>query len=105
MAFQPGQSGNPGGRPKESKEAREAKRLAGQHSARAIERLRELLDGDDPRVSVSAAQALLDRAFGKPAQPVTGGDEDDNPIQTHNVHTIALVAIDATEGRTPPQDS
>ena len=105
MPFAPGQSGNPSGRPRESREAKEVKRLAGEHSTRAIEKLRELLDGDDPRVSVSAAQALLDRAFGKPAQAIIGGTDDDPAIRTHNVHEVALVAIDATEGRATTQDT
>lgn len=72
MPFEPGQSGNPGGRPKENAEV---KRLAREHGPRAIERLAELMNGDDPRVSVSAAQALLDRGYGKPVQPLSGDDD------------------------------
>ena len=101
MPFAPGQSGNPAGRPKENAAV---KGLARTHSVRAIERLVELMNGDDPRVAVSASQAILDRAYGKPAQAVTvAGDEEGGPI--HMVHEVALVAIDATEGRTATQDS
>jgi HEAT repeat protein len=78
VAWQKGESGNPGGRPRENAEI---KRLAREHAQRAIERLAELMNGDDPRVAVSAAQALLDRGFGKPAQSITGGDEDDLPLR------------------------
>src|SRR5205823_2700503 len=57
-AFKPGQSGNPGGRPRELKEVREAAR---EHTAEAIERLAHWMRSDDPRASPAAAQALLDR--------------------------------------------
>ena len=65
--FQPGRSGNPGGRPKESTELKE---LARQHTAEAIERLAFWMRSDNPRASVAAAQALLDRGFGKPQQSI-----------------------------------
>lgn len=65
-AFKPGQSGNPGGRPRELKEVLEAAR---EHSEEAIERLAYWMRTDDPRASPAAAQALLDRAWGKPTQP------------------------------------
>jgi HEAT repeat protein len=65
MAFQKGQSGNPGGRPKE---CAEVKALAREHGAEAIAKLVELMRGEDARVAKAAADALLDRGFGKPAQ-------------------------------------
>lgn len=90
MAFEKGQSGNPGGRPKENAEV---KALARQHGPRAISRLAELMEGEDPRVAVAASQALLDRGYGKPAQ-VVGGDPDGEPIRT--VNEIVIRAVDAT---------
>lgn len=63
--FQKGQSGNPGGRPKELEDVKAAAR---EHSAQAIERLVHWMMSDDPRASVASANALLDRAFGKPQQ-------------------------------------
>lgn len=65
MAFKKGQSGNPGGRPKEAPEVKE---LARSYAAEAIETLAKHMRGDDVRTSVAASQALLDRGFGKPAQ-------------------------------------
>ena len=65
MPFIKGQSGNPGGRPKECGEIRE---LARQHGPAAIQKLVEHLEGDDSRLSQAAAIALLDRAYGKPSQ-------------------------------------
>ena len=65
MPFVKGKSGNPGGRPKEENGVRTAARS---HGMAAINKLVELMNGDDMRVAVSASQALLDRGFGKPSQ-------------------------------------
>lgn len=61
--WRPGQSGNPRGH---SAEYGEVMRLARALSVRAVERLGELLESDDERVVAVAANAILDRAFGKP---------------------------------------
>ena len=66
-AWRPGQSGNPGGRPRELRAVQEAARA---HTTEAIERLAYWMRSDDPRASPAAAQALLDRGWGKPQQPV-----------------------------------
>lgn len=67
--WKPGQSGNPGGRPKIDKEIRE---LAQTYSIQAVETLAAImLNHDyDPRVRGFAANSILDRAVGKPAQAV-----------------------------------
>lgn len=58
--FQPGVSGNPGGRPKGiAAKARE-------HTDKAIEILVAGLDDKDARVRLVAARELLDRGYGKP---------------------------------------
>jgi hypothetical protein len=62
--FAPGSSGNPGGRPKD--EARVAE-LARSYTSEAVETLVYLMrHGKDERVRGTAAQALLDRGWGKP---------------------------------------
>jgi hypothetical protein len=63
--YRKGQSGNPGGRPKEVAEVRE---LARTHTEAAIARLAEWMASDDPRASVAASSALLDRGWGKATQ-------------------------------------
>ncbi len=68
--FVAGASGNPGGRPKVDVEVRA---LAQQQAPDAIARLVELMRCGNPAVEVRAAEALLDRAIGKPRQAIEFG--------------------------------
>lgn len=69
--FKRGVSGNPGGRPKveNAAEMRAALQLL---APRAIEVLREIMDDEEsaPSARLAAAQAILDRCFGKPTQAI-----------------------------------
>jgi hypothetical protein len=80
--FQPGQSGCPGGKPKAVKDVIEAAR---QHTSEAVERLARWMRSDDPRASVAACTALLDRGWGRPTQAVEMSGKDGGPIQTQQV--------------------
>jgi hypothetical protein len=71
MPFQKGQSGNPRGRPKESPEL---KALARQHTPEAFERLLFWMRSDNPKASVTSALHVIERAYGKPEQPLVGAD-------------------------------
>lgn len=73
----PGQSPNPGGRPRAVADVRE---LARQRTATAIATLVEIAEsGKAEAARVSAAAALLDRGWGRPTQPLAG-DDDMPPI-------------------------
>jgi hypothetical protein len=59
------------------------KSLARAHTETALNVLAGVMNQPDAPASakVAAAEALLSRGWGKPAQALTGGDEDDNPLR------------------------
>ena len=87
--FVKGQCPNPGGRPKD---VGPVKDLARSHTQAAVERLAYWLSSNNARASVAAAEALLDRGWGRPAQAITG--EDGAPllptVVTHRIEVSAL---------------
>lgn len=72
--FQKGQSGNPGGRPKEIGALKE---LAREHTTASIETLVRNLTAKSRMVQVVAANSILDRGYGKASQHIEldAGDE------------------------------
>lgn len=72
-------AGRPAGAP--NKATREIKELAAQHGPAMIRRLVELATGATAEsTQVSAIKELLDRGFGKAAQPQTGPDGESSPV-------------------------
>ncbi len=71
------------------------KRLLAQDPARA-EKLAEKLISLAEQGESWAFKELFDRVDGKAPQPLTGGDEDDNPI---TIKEILIRAVDATSDR------
>lgn len=61
--FAKGQSGNPSGRAKMPAEIRD---ILSSNSEKAVKAIVKFMDDDDPRVALRAAEALLDRTYGKP---------------------------------------
>jgi hypothetical protein len=55
---------------------------------KAVAVLGELLDSDDDRVRVMAANAILDRTFGKPVQAVDAKVEQNNGIAAAHLKAL-----------------
>ena len=89
MAFKPGESGNPGGRPKAVEGVKELARL---HTETAIAALVRVIEDKkaNPSARVSAAVAILDRGWGKPVQAIAGANGED-PIEL--VHRVERVIV------------
>lgn len=66
-SWKPGQSGNPGGRPREIGYLRE---LAREKTEEAIETLADVMQHGSDAARVAAATALLDRGYGRPSQSI-----------------------------------
>ena len=97
MRFQPGQSGNPGGRPKE-KPFREALRLelaAAGEDNKALRTIARALIDKAAEGDMAAIREVADRVDGKVAHAIVN-DEESGPLQII-VRRFTDAAVDATE--------
>lgn len=88
MAFQPGQSGNPGGRPKDDPRL---KAMAQARTEEAFAVVLQCLSDEDARIRLKAAEVILDRGFGKPAQELQHTGDPDNPL--HQSVTLNIKGV------------
>jgi hypothetical protein len=88
--FAKGKTGNPGGRPKLPEDVKHVRELARQYTAQAVAALVEVLESDSASGKVAAANALLDRGWGKAEQAIVGPGEDG----AHIIRTIERRIID-----------
>jgi len=108
-SFKRGQSGNPGGKPKDlaSPEARKVmadiKALAKEYAEEAIKTLAEVMkDAKAPHAAkVAASTAILDRGYGKPSQPIEGQINLFDRM-SEDEHRAILAALDALAAREQP---
>lgn len=105
MTFKPGQSGNPNGRPKGSKNrstiARKVLEMVGMLPKNALENLKTIFPGITDKMTVEeimtikmasqaitkgdtqAYKAVMDSGYGSPSQTITG--PNDGPVQLQSV--------------------
>lgn len=104
MAFQPGQSGNPGGRPKAAKLFRDALLVELKRADNNVERIQRVAEklvlnamGGD----TAAIREIADRIDGKVPQAVIG--DEDNPISLiHRIERVIVRSSNPDSGSVPP---
>lgn len=86
--FPKGKTGNPGGRPKLPEDVKHVRELARQYTADAVHALVETLKEGGWSAKVAAANALLDRGWGKSEQPIVG--PDGGAIQVQKIERVIV---------------
>ncbi len=67
------------------------KALAGEQGPAAIKKLTALMDSADERTAMAAANSLLDRGYGKPAQSMAIAEHPKTPAEMTEEELIAII--------------
>jgi len=87
--FQPGKTGNPGGRPKKTDEERTLEQMCRGKTPDALGVLIQIMEsGEQERNRITAAMAIIERGYGKAVQPTTIGNPDGSKMDMHMTVTL-----------------
>lgn len=87
--FQPGQTGNRGGRPKKTEEERTLEQMCRDKTPDALGVLIQIMEaGEQERNRMTAAMAIIERGYGKAVQPTTIGNPDGSKMDMHMTVTL-----------------
>lgn len=96
--FQPGQSGNPTGRPKLPEDVKHVRELAREYTVDAVETLVKVMKtSNSDAAKVSAANTLIDRGWGK-AESTTNINVNRNVRDLSTAEILSLLASQGVAG-------
>jgi hypothetical protein len=78
--FVKGKTGNPNGRPRKTPEIIEIEALAKTMAPEALKRLADWMRSDNAKASVSAANAIIERGYGKAKQHIEATLNDERMV-------------------------
>lgn len=98
-SFKPGQSGNPGGRPKLTQEEQDALTMAKQFAPDAIRALHEIATSKtaSDKARVTAAEAIINRVYGKPKETVESTVKHERRSESDIVAELVALGIVSRE--------
>jgi len=85
--FPKGKSGNPGGRPKIPDDIKALLKL---QAPNALQKLLTLMESNDERIALTAANCVLDRAWGKPTQTTEVSGPDGEALEVKDVTPLDI---------------